>query len=75
MVGNYIIPKVDTTKRARVRPISVQEVKSGKIFHFNSVREAYLGLQDKVPMTTINRYLDTGKPVRGYIFFNLNKKS
>jgi hypothetical protein len=74
-VGKNIIPKVDTTKRARVKPISVQEVKSGKTFNFNSVREAYLGLQDKVPMTTINRYLDTGKPVRGYIFFNLNKKS
>jgi hypothetical protein len=24
-VGKYIIPKVDTTKRARVKPISVQE--------------------------------------------------
>ena len=72
-VGKNIIPNVDTTKRGRVKPISVQEVKSGKTF--NSVREAYLGLQDKVPMTTINRYLDTGKPVRGYIFFNLNKKS
>ena len=74
-VGKNIIPNVDTTKRGRVKPIIVQEVKSGKTFHFNSVREAYLGLQDKVPMTTINRYLDTGKPVRGYIFFNLNKKS
>lgn len=74
-VGKYILPKVDTTKRARVKPIIVQEVKSGKTFNFNSVREAYLGLQDKVHMTTINRYLDTGKPVRGYIFFNLNKKS
>ena len=74
-VGKNIIPNVDTTKRGRVKPIIVQEVKSGKTFNFNSVREAYLGLQDKVPMTTINRYLDTGKPVRGYIFFNLNKKS
>ena len=32
-VGKNIIPKVDTTKRARVKPISVQEVKSDKTFN------------------------------------------
>lgn len=37
-VGKYINPKVDTTKRARVKPISVQEVKSGKTFNFNTLQ-------------------------------------
>ena len=31
-VGKEIISNVDTTKRTLVKPISVQEVKSGKIF-------------------------------------------
>ena len=74
-VDSDIIPKVDTTKRARVKPISVQEVKSGKILRFNSIREAYVCLQKKVPISTIIRYLDTGKAKEGYIFFNINKKS
>ena len=74
-VGNDIIPKVNITKRARVKPISVQEVKSGKIIKFYSIREAYLCLQKKVSISTISRYLDTGKSAEGYIFFNINKKS
>lgn len=75
-VGNEIISNVYTTNRKPVKPISVQEVKSGKILKFSSIREAYLYLLNinKVSISTISRYLDTGKSVKGYIFSSLNNK-
>ena len=71
-VGKEIISNVDTTKRTLVKPISVQEVKSGKTLNFSSIKEAYLYLLNinKVSISTISRYLDTGKSVKGYIFFS-----
>lgn len=73
-VGNKRFSNVDTTKRPLVKPISVQEVKSGKTKKFSSIREAYLYLSNinKVSISTISRYLDTGKSVKGYIFFSVN---
>jgi hypothetical protein len=73
-VGKEIISNVDTTKRTLVKPISVQEVKSGKTLNFSSIKEAYLYLLNinKVSISTISRYLDTGKSVKGYIFFSVN---
>jgi len=73
-VGKEVISNVDTTKRALVKPINVQEVKSGKIRKFSSIKEAYLYISqfNKVSITTIIRYLDTGKSINGYIFFSKN---
>lgn len=72
--GNDLISKVDVIKRTLVKPISVQEVKSGKTRNFASIKEAYLYLSNfnKVSVSTISRYLDTGKSVKGYIFFSEN---
>lgn len=73
-VANETISNVDTIKRTLVKPISVQEVKSGKTLKFSSIKEAYLYLHkiNKVSISTISRYLDTGKSVKGYIFFSEN---
>lgn len=73
-VGREIISNIDTTKRRLVKPISVQEVKSGKIIKFSSIKEAYLYISrfNKVSISTISRYLDTGKSIKGYIFFSVN---
>jgi exosome complex RNA-binding protein Csl4 len=72
--GSDLISKVDAVKRTLVKPISVQEVKSGKTRNFSSIKEAYLFLSNinKVSVSTISRYLDTGKSVKGYIFFSEN---
>lgn len=71
-LGLDTISNVDTTKRTLAKPIRVQEVISGKIIDFSSVKEAYLNLTDKVSISTIKRYLDTGKSKNGYIFFSVN---
>lgn len=73
-VGNDIISNVETSKRILAKPISVQEVKSGKTRNFDSIKETYLYLLNinKVSISTISRYLDTGKSVKGYIFLSVN---
>ena len=61
------------TNRVQVKPISVQEVISGKTRNFPSLRAAYLYLSNinNVSRSTISRYLDTGKSVKGFIFSSL----
>nr|ATI20347.1 LAGLIDADG endonuclease [Juglanconis sp.] len=73
-VGKEIISNVNVIKRRLVKPIRVQEVKSGKTLNFSSIREAYLYLLNinKVSISTISRYLDTGKSVKGCVFFSVN---
>jgi len=64
----------DVIKRPLVKPISIQEVISGKTRNLSSIREAYLYLSDinQISISTISRYLDTGKSIKGYIFKRVN---
>ena len=64
---------IEGPKRVQVKPISVQEVISGKTRNFPSLRAAYLYLSNinNVSISTISRYLDTGKSVKGFIFSSL----
>lgn len=58
-------------KRVRVKPISIQEAISGKTRNLPSIKAAYLylsGINKEVFISTINRYLDTGKSVKGFMF-------
>jgi len=53
-VGKEVISNVDATKRTLAKPINVQEVKSGKILKFSSIKEAYLYISqfNKVSIST-----------------------
>lgn len=67
---------LEDPKRVQVKPISVQEVISGKTLNYPSIRAAYLALSDlnTVSISTISRHIDTGKSVNGFIFSSLNNQ-
>lgn len=67
---------LEDPKRVQVKPISVQDVISGKTQKFPTIRAAYFYLSDinKVSISTISRHLDTGKSVNGFLFSSLNNQ-